>query len=114
MSIEQTYVERNPASARLYQRAGKVLPSGVTHDSRFVRPFPVYAERAAGARKWDADGHELIDYVMGHGALMLGHNYPSSEWYFDTYELVEKRPVERPPAAPDTRSWIRRQVDWLF
>lgn len=77
MSIEQTYVEQNPASARLYQRAGKVLPSGVTHDSRFVRPFPVYAERAAGARKWDADGHELIDYVMGHGALMLGHNYPS-------------------------------------
>ena len=77
MSIEQTYVERNPASARLYQRAGKVLPSGVTHDSRFVRPFPVYAERAAGARKWDADGHELIDYVMGHGALMLGHNYPT-------------------------------------
>jgi hypothetical protein len=42
-----------------------------------MRPFPLYAERAAGARKWDADGHELIDYVMGHGALMLGHNYPS-------------------------------------
>jgi outer membrane protein assembly factor BamD len=47
-------------------------------------------------------------------ASVLGHNYPSSEWYFDSYELVEKKPVERPPEAPDSRSWIRRQVDWLF
>ncbi len=77
MSIEQTYIERNPRSAKLYERASKVLPSGVTHDSRFMRPFPLYAERAAGARKWDVDGHELIDYVMGHGALLLGHNFPS-------------------------------------
>src|SRR5688500_11943921 len=77
MTIEQTYIERNPESAKLYARASKVLPSGVTHDSRFMRPFPLYAERAAAARKWDADGHELIDYVGGHGALLLGHNHPA-------------------------------------
>ena len=77
MGIEQSYVERHPTSAKLYQRASKVLPSGVTHDSRFMRPFPIYAERAAGARKWDVDGHEIIDYVMGHGALLLGHNHPA-------------------------------------
>lgn len=77
MTIEQTYIERHPGSAKLYARASKVLPSGVTHDSRFMRPFPLYADHAAGARKWDVDGHELIDYVMGHGALLLGHNYPA-------------------------------------
>lgn len=77
MTIERTYIERHPGSARLYERASGVLPSGVTHDSRFMRPFPLYAERAAGAHKWDVDGHEVIDYVMGHGALLLGHNYPS-------------------------------------
>ncbi|MGE0598165.1 MAG: aspartate aminotransferase family protein [Dehalococcoidia bacterium] len=77
MTIEQSYIERHPASAKLYERARKVLPSGVTHDSRYMTPFPLYAERAAGSKKWDADGHEIIDYVMGHGALMLGHNYPS-------------------------------------
>ena len=77
MTIESTYVERNPESARLYARASNVLPSGVTHDSRFMRPFPLYASHAAGAHKWDVDGHELVDYVMGHGALLLGHNYPS-------------------------------------
>src|SRR5690348_15013174 len=77
MGIEQEFIDRHPKAAALYQRANKVLPSGVTHDSRFVRPFPIYAERAAGSHKRDADGFELIDYVMGHGALLLGHNHPA-------------------------------------
>jgi len=77
MTIEQSYIERHPRSAALYERAARVLPSGVTHDSRFLRPFPIYAERAAGSRKWDVDGREHIDYVMGHGALLLGHNHPA-------------------------------------
>ena len=33
--------------------------------------------RAAGPRKWDVDGHELIDYWMGHGALLLGPYHPA-------------------------------------
>jgi glutamate-1-semialdehyde 2,1-aminomutase len=76
MTIEGTYIERNPRSAELYRRAQQSLPSGVTHDARFQRPFPIYVERAAGAHKWDADGHDLVDYVMGHGALLLGHAHP--------------------------------------
>ncbi len=76
MSIEHDYVAAHPGSERLYKRAGQVLPSGVTHDSRFMRPFPIYADHADGSRKWDVDGLEYVDYVMGHGALLLGHNYP--------------------------------------
>jgi len=76
MSIEAAYVERFPRSRELAERARRVLPSGVTHDGRYLRPFPVYVERAAGSRKWTVDGHELIDYVMGHGALLLGHSHP--------------------------------------
>jgi glutamate-1-semialdehyde 2,1-aminomutase len=53
-----------------------VFPSGVTHDVRFLPPFPLYIQRAQGCRKWDVDGNEIIDYVMGHGALMLGHSHP--------------------------------------
>lgn len=75
MTIEQDYAALHPGSEALYRRAQKVVPSGVTHDSRFLRPFPIYAARAAGSRKWDVDGHEYIDYVMGHGALLLGHNH---------------------------------------
>src|SRR5262249_47676436 len=44
---------------------------------RHLDPFPIYVERAAGSHKWDVDGHELIDYWSGHGALMLGHSHPA-------------------------------------
>ncbi|MGH2632329.1 MAG: aminotransferase class III-fold pyridoxal phosphate-dependent enzyme, partial [Tepidiformaceae bacterium] len=77
MTIEARYVTEHQRAGQLAERAKAVLPSGVTHDSRFLRPFPIYVNRAAGARKWDVDGHEYIDYVMGHGALLLGHNFPS-------------------------------------
>ncbi len=77
MTIESTYVENHPRSASLYERAQQALPSGVTHDARYQRPFPIYVDRAEGARKWDVDGHELVDYVMGHGALLLGHADPA-------------------------------------
>lgn len=77
MGIEEQYVAKHPGSATLYERAKAVLPSGVTHDNRYMRPFPLYAKGAAGSRKTDVDDNEYIDYVMGHGALLLGHNYPS-------------------------------------
>ena len=76
-TILETFRDRNPRSAALYQKALKTFPSGVTHDIRYVTPFPVFIERAQGSRKWDVDGNEIIDYVMGHGALFLGHGYPA-------------------------------------
>lgn len=76
MGIEQDFVDNHPGSAALHSRASNVLPSGVTHDSRFLRPFPVYIDHAAGAKKWDVDGRQYIDYVVGHGALLLGQNHP--------------------------------------
>jgi glutamate-1-semialdehyde 2,1-aminomutase len=41
-----------------------------------MEPHPIYVERAAGSRKWDVDGNEYVDYLGGHGALILGHNHP--------------------------------------
>src|SRR5215472_6837226 len=63
-------------SQALNARARRLLPGGVTHDVRLTEPFPVAVARAEGARKWDLDGHELICYAMGHGALLLGHSHP--------------------------------------
>jgi glutamate-1-semialdehyde 2,1-aminomutase len=65
-----------PRSQRLFERAQTCFPNGVTHDLRYLRPFPVYIDRAEGAHKWDVDGHELIDYWSGHGSLLLGHSAP--------------------------------------
>jgi glutamate-1-semialdehyde 2,1-aminomutase len=74
--VAELWAGENPLSAALHERAARVLPGGVTHDVRRTEPFSVAVTRAAGSRKWDADGHELICYVMGHGALLLGHNHP--------------------------------------
>ncbi len=71
------WARENPRSAALAARAAALLPGGVTHDVRLADPFPVAVARAAGARKTDLDGHELICYVMGHGALLLGHSHPA-------------------------------------
>ncbi len=74
--IRAAYVERTPSSARLFKRAQAALPGGLTHDARYIDPYPIYVERAQGSRKWDADGNEYVDYMGGHGALLLGHNHP--------------------------------------
>lgn len=74
--IVDAYRRRTPKSAALAERASNVFPSGITHDSRALRPYPIYVERAAGSHKWDVDGHEYVDYAGGHGALLLGHNHP--------------------------------------
>ena len=76
-AIEAAYRSATPHSAALDQRARKVLPAGLTHDSRTLLPYPIHVERAAGPRKWDVDGNELVDYFGGHGALILGHAHPA-------------------------------------
>jgi glutamate-1-semialdehyde 2,1-aminomutase len=75
--IETQFRARTRTSAELYSRASKVIPAGLTHDSRTLLPYPIYATRAKGPRKWDADGNEYVDYFGGHGALILGHSHPA-------------------------------------
>jgi glutamate-1-semialdehyde 2,1-aminomutase len=75
--VEAEYRARTRRSAELYEQACKVLPAGLTHDSRTLRPYPIYAARASGPRKWDVDGNEYVDYFGGHGALLLGHGHPA-------------------------------------
>jgi glutamate-1-semialdehyde 2,1-aminomutase len=75
-SLTERYEAEFPNSRRLYQQAQPLFPGGVTHDLRCLEPFPVYVDRAAGAYKWDVDGHRLTDYWSGHGSILLGHSHP--------------------------------------
>src|SRR4051812_10648671 len=70
------YSSKRPKSDELYRRARQVLAGGVGHDLRHFTPVPLYIERAQGARKWDVDGNEYIDFLLGNGALLLGHADP--------------------------------------
>ncbi|MCZ7385410.1 MAG: glutamate-1-semialdehyde 2,1-aminomutase [Candidatus Methanoperedens sp.] len=64
-------------SRKLFEEAKKVLPGGVSSPVRAIKPYPFYTKRANGSKITDIDGNEYIDYVMGYGPLLLGHNYPA-------------------------------------
>jgi glutamate-1-semialdehyde 2,1-aminomutase len=78
MSVQDEFRRQHPKSAALAEQARKVIPGGITHDIRHLVPYPVYIERAAASHKWDVDGHEYVDYWMGHGSLFLGHCHPAA------------------------------------
>ena len=75
-TIHARYDREFGGSKKMFERARKSITGGITHDGRNIKPFPPYIAQADGAYKWDVDGHKLIDYAIGHGSLILGHNDP--------------------------------------
>ena len=75
-TISNRYAEQFPGSFKMHDRARQSIAGGIAHDGRFMDPFPLYIDHADGAYKWDVDGHRFIDYAIGHGALLFGHNDP--------------------------------------
>ena len=66
-------------SQSLYERGLRVLVEGVSSASRGPATFggaPRYMSHGAGARLYDVDGREYIDWMMAFGALPLGHAHP--------------------------------------
>ncbi|WP_028535047.1 glutamate-1-semialdehyde 2,1-aminomutase [Paludibacterium yongneupense] len=64
----------------LFERAKKFIPGGVNSPVRAfgsVGGTPRFIARALGARVWDADGREFIDYVGSWGPAILGHAHPA-------------------------------------
>ena len=62
-------------SKKLFSRARIRIPGGVNSPVRFYEPYPFFAARANGSKIFDVDKNPYIDYCMGYGALLLGHNY---------------------------------------
>lgn len=66
----------NSQSSRLFAAAQKHIPGGVNSPVRAFRNVdsaPFFVARAEGARIWDVDGKEYIDYVGSWGPAILGH-----------------------------------------
>jgi len=59
-----------PHTAELLKRRTKAIPRGVASAE------PLFIARAEGARLWDVDGREFIDFAGGIGTMNLGHRYP--------------------------------------
>jgi glutamate-1-semialdehyde 2,1-aminomutase len=67
------YIKRTRMSKKLFDRANKVLPGGVSYAIRALPPYPFYINHAKGVKLFDVDGNIYTDYWVGHGALILGH-----------------------------------------
>jgi glutamate-1-semialdehyde 2,1-aminomutase len=66
-------------SEALMARARELFPGGVSSPVRAFRGVggePFVVERGEGARIWDVDGNEYLDYVLSWGPLVLGHAAP--------------------------------------
>ncbi|MFP9193765.1 glutamate-1-semialdehyde 2,1-aminomutase [Natrialbaceae archaeon A-CW1-1] len=64
-------------SRELYDRALSVMPGGVNSAVRAaIEPYPFFVQKGDGGHVIDADGNRLVDWVMGLGPLLLGHDLP--------------------------------------
>ncbi len=71
-----TKAQNTQHSKRLYQRSLQVLIEGGSSPSRGpinYGEYPIFMQRGNGSRLYDVDGNEYIDWMMGFGALPLGH-----------------------------------------
>lgn len=74
-------IERKPwsntKSMEWWERAQKVTTFGQTNLRKFsLMNKPIYVERAKGARLWDVDGNEYVDFANSGGPAILGHSHP--------------------------------------
>ena len=67
---------RTTGSARLFDRAARILPFGVVSSFQKMQPYPIYLDRGRGSHVWDQDGSEYLDFHCGFGAMLVGHAHP--------------------------------------
>lgn len=67
-------------SNQLYERTKNLIPAGTQTLAKGATQYvngvaPKFLVTGKGARVWDADGNEYIDFNMGIGPVSLGYNY---------------------------------------
>jgi glutamate-1-semialdehyde 2,1-aminomutase len=78
-------------SRSLYDRALSVMPGGVNSSVRAIQPYPFFVQRGDGGHVIDADGNRYLDFAMGYGPLLLGHDLPD-----EVQAAVQQRASEGP------------------
>ncbi|MGA1609852.1 MAG: transaminase [Candidatus Nanopelagicaceae bacterium] len=73
---EERFLSLHPKSGELFQKAKAVMPGGVPMSwmAKWPGKYPLFVERASGARFVDVDGNELIDLCLGDTGSMTGHS----------------------------------------
>ena len=96
-----THNERNTqGSIEMFIRIANSIAGGESSYARLRSGIELCIERTAGARMWDVDGNEYIDYCLGYGPLIFGHqpaeiiesDDPRFMQYLKKYNLVRVTP----------------------
>jgi glutamate-1-semialdehyde 2,1-aminomutase len=74
---EKVFIERQPRSRELSQRAQKSLAGGVTSSWQITSPQAVWLSHGAGSKIFDVDGNAYVDLHGGYGAGLAGHAHPA-------------------------------------
>ncbi|MFX1506466.1 MAG: aspartate aminotransferase family protein [Promethearchaeota archaeon] len=93
------FIQARPLSLKLWNRAIKRIPGGVSHNIRnlglpLIGGYPVFIKSGHAAYLVDVDELQYIDYWQGHYSMLLGHNHPTVQqividklkngWHFGT------------------------------
>jgi glutamate-1-semialdehyde 2,1-aminomutase len=74
---ERRFLERQPRSAALIERAHRALAGGVTSSWQIARPQAVWLSHGVGSKVWDVDGNQYVDLHGGYGVMAVGHAHPA-------------------------------------
>ena len=113
LKIELTYdhlAGKEMEVGRFYQKRGQYLAA--------INRFKVVVDRWQTTSHVPEALHRLIECYTALGladeaqrtAAVLGHNYPGSEWYLDSYSLV----VTGKLPEQDRPGFISRAFNWIF
>jgi glutamate-1-semialdehyde 2,1-aminomutase len=84
MNVAATAAEAgaNDKDRTLRERARRVIPGGMwghMNAARLPPEYPQYFARAEGARIWDVNGREYVDFLCAWGPTVLGYRDPDVE-----------------------------------
>lgn len=79
LNVSNSSRARFDKSLELQRRFNELIPGGAhtyaKGDDQFPEFMPVYVARGKGARVWDADGNEFIEWGNGLRSVSLGHAF---------------------------------------
>lgn len=74
--VSEPQVLRHPGSAELLEEAGRYMPGGSLGAFFVPDGVAIVVSHGRGSKVYDMEGREYIDYVIGSGALVVGHAHP--------------------------------------
>jgi len=74
---EKIFVERQPRSGEIGEKAMNSLAGGATSSWMIARPQTVWLSHGRGSKVYDVDGNEYVDLHGGYGVGLIGHDHPA-------------------------------------